>query len=79
MEQMQQIQKLFAKARCDAQYAKLAQEYRVLEIQFENIVSRLTREEENTVWEYICTAEEMNYRMLEILMESGCNSNADHK
>ena len=79
MEQMQQIQKLFAKARYDAQYAKLAQEYRVLEIQFENIVSRLTREEENVVWEYICTAEEMNDRMLEILMESGCNCNADHK
>ena len=63
------IRELFVLARKDERYAELARDYLALEDQFGKIASRLSKDEENVLWGYICIAEEMNNRMLAILLE----------
>lgn len=69
MKNLEKIQELFQIARQDGEYAQMAEEYLALEEQFEAIVSRMPMEEQNIMWGYVCLAEDMNRRMLEIVLE----------
>ena len=60
---------LFRMVRTDPEYARLTREYERLEEQFTGLTERLSEEERDLAWAYVCTSEEMNWRMLAWLCE----------
>ncbi len=63
----EQILALFQLAKEDPQYAGLKRSQAQAEREVERALQKLTKEDQDLVWDYICRAEEMNWRMLEIL------------
>ena len=63
------IHGLFREARNDSEYAALNEEYTVLEEQFALLAQKLTEEEQDLVWAFVCTSDAMNWRMLEWMCE----------
>lgn len=63
------ISALFRMARQDPQYAQMGEEYNMLERRFSEMAGQLPQEDQDLAWEFICHAEAMNWRMLEIICE----------
>ena len=60
---------LFQRARQDPVYAKMGQEYAMLEECFSQMAMHLPQEDQDLVWSFICLGEAMNRRLLEIICE----------
>ena len=56
-------------ARKDEKYAKLAAEYELLEMEFARIARKLSDEEQDILWGFVCTSDSMNWRILELVAE----------
>lgn len=69
MKKTEKILALFRLVRSDPEYARLTREYEALEERFTALAERLSEEDRDIVWAYICTSEEMNWRMLSFLCE----------
>ena len=63
------IKEMFAMARKDEKYAKLAAEYELLEMEFARIARKLSDEEQDILWGFVCTSDSMNWRILELVAE----------
>ena len=68
-ELLYSINSLFRLSRKDPQYAEISEKYRQLEDDFGRITQKLTNEEQDIAWGFICTSDTMNWRMLEIICE----------
>ncbi len=68
-ESSERIRALFQIAREDARYRELSRQYAQLEAAFARLVQSLPEDEQDAAWAFVCTSEEMNWRMLEILSE----------
>ena len=64
-----QIHSLFEMARRDPKYAVLHRRYKFYEGVMEYMSQKLTEEDQNILWEFICLSEDMNWRMLELICE----------
>ena len=60
---------LFRMARMDAQYAAMSEEYRKFEEAFGKLISKMTDEEQDIAWGFVCTSDEMNWRMMELICQ----------
>ena len=56
-------------AKLDSSYSSILQRYLVLEKQFSDMTTTLSREQEDLVWEFVCTSDELDRRLLEIACE----------
>lgn len=63
------IKNMFAMARKDDKYAELTAEYELLEMEFAKIARSLSDEEQDVLWEFVCTSDSMNWRILELVAE----------
>lgn len=63
------VKMLFKMARGDARYAAMSRKYQQLEEKAGQVLQKLGREDKDIVWDFICTSDAMNWRMLEILCE----------
>lgn len=63
------IHKLFDMAREDPKYAALYREYLSYETAFSNLSRDMPEEDQNILWGFICTSDDMNWRMLEMICE----------
>lgn len=69
LKKLRKIQKLFKMVGSDAEYRMLAVKYEQLESAFGELMQKLTIEEQNIAWGFVCVSEDMNWRMLEWLCE----------
>jgi len=60
---------LFRLARTDKRYTELSQTYSELEKTMGTITQTLPEEVQDVLWAFICTSDELNWRMLEIIVE----------
>ena len=63
------IAMLYQRARQDPVYKNMGEEYTELEERFSQMVMKLSQEDRDLAWEFICHSEMMNRRMLEILCQ----------
>lgn len=63
------IQRLFSMAGTDPKYAEMKKEYIRLEKVFSKLAQQLPEDAEDNLWAFVCTSEEMNWRMLELICE----------
>ena len=63
------LAKLREIAKLDSSYSSILQRYLVLEKQFSDMTTTLSREQEDLVWEVVCTSDELDRRLLEIACE----------
>lgn len=66
---LRRVREMFAMARKDEKYAKLTSEYEILEMEFTRIARKLSDEEQDILWGFICTSDAMNWRILELVAE----------
>jgi DNA-binding NarL/FixJ family response regulator len=66
---LRRVREMFAMARKDEKYAKLTSEYEILEMEFARIARKLSDEEQDILWGFICTSDAMNWRILELVAE----------
>lgn len=60
---------MFAMARQDEKYAELTAEYELLQMEFARIARKLSVEEQDILWGFVCTSDSMNWRILELVAE----------
>lgn len=60
---------MFAMARQDEKYAELTAEYELLQMEFAGIARKLSVEEQDILWGFVCTSDSMNWRILELVAE----------
>lgn len=65
----QKILSLFALAKQDAKYARMNEELGRLEDLFDKLVAKLSDEEQDIIWGFVCLSEEMNWYMLRLLCD----------
>ena len=53
-------------AKSDSSYSDILRRYLVLEKQFSDMTTTLPREQEDLIWEFVCTSDELDRRLLEI-------------
>ena len=53
-------------AKADERYREIEGGYRLLEHAFSEITTRLTDEQQDIVWAFVCTSDELDHRLLEI-------------
>ena len=53
-------------AKSDSSYSDILRRYLVLEKQFSDMTTTLSREQEDLIWEFVCTSDELDRRLLEI-------------
>ena len=53
----------------DTGYVQMRKKYLVLQKQFEEIVSQMPPQEQDILWDFVCTSDAMNWRMLEVIRE----------
>ena len=63
------LAKLREIAKLDSSYSSILQRYLVLEKQFSDMTTTLSREQEDLIWEFVCTSDELDRRLLEIACE----------
>ena len=66
---LRRVREMFAMARKDEKYAKLTSEYEILEMSFARIARKLSDEEQDFLWGFVCTLDAMNWRILELVAE----------
>ena len=66
---LRRIKNMFAMARKDDKYAALTLEYDALELEFAKIARKLSDEEQDILWGFVCTSDCMNWRILELVAE----------
>ena len=59
------LAKLREIAKLDSSYSSILQRYLVLEKQFSDMTTTLSREQEDLVWEFVCTSDELDRRLLD--------------
>lgn len=60
------LEKLREIAKSDSNYRDILRRYLDLEKQFSDMTTTLPREKEDLVWEFVCTSDELDRRLLEI-------------
>ena len=68
-DMIKKIQSLFTMARKTHGYEALCKEFSAREKKFEELVSRLTEEEQDIIWGYVCLSEDMNWYLLEMICD----------
>lgn len=68
-ETTHKIHKLFDMARKDPRYAELTREYLAYEAAFNELSRDMSEEDQNILWGFVCTSDDMNWRMLEMICE----------
>lgn len=63
------VSALFQRARQDTKYAKMEAEYKTMEEQYSQMVMQLPQNDQDLAWAFVCLSNDMNWRMLEILLE----------
>lgn len=53
-------------AKSESSYSDILRRYLVLEKQFSDMTTTLPREQEDLIWEFVCTSDELDRRLLEI-------------
>jgi len=66
---IKRLRALFAMAKKDTIYSEMCIKYQKLESDLERITQRLSSEEEDLVWAFVCLSDDMNLRIIEILCE----------
>ena len=66
---LRRIKEMFAMARQDEKYAELTAEYELLQMEFARIARKLSVEEQDILWGFVCTSDSMNWRILELVAE----------
>ena len=66
---IRKLRALFDLVRKDPIYSEMSKKYQKLESDLERITQRLSSEEEDLVWEFVCLSDDMNLRIIEILCE----------
>ena len=62
----QKLEMLRNLARGDGEYGRIEGEYQRLESAFAKMVNTLPRPQQNLIWAYVCTSNELDSRLLEI-------------
>ena len=60
---------IFEYAKRDPKYAEMNGAYGVLEDLFDKLVAELPDEDQDVIWGFVCLAEAINWRILELLCE----------
>lgn len=60
------LAKLREIAKSDSNYRDILRRYLALEKQFSDMTTTLPREKEDLIWEFVCTSDELDRRLLEI-------------
>ena len=56
-------------AKTDERYNCLMKEYNQLETEFAEITQKLTTEEQDILWAFVCISDEVDHRLLEIICD----------
>ena len=66
---LEQVLALWKIARHDPRAQEIGRRYDELEVKFAETVTSLPREDQNILWDFVMTSDELNHRVLEMVCE----------